>query len=236
MAPYFFIYTICLMYKYTERNDKGMAFIIGAGTTTSLAGVQSVSVSQEPNIQYQYVLGQASPFFKLITIQTQISITTYGGRGFTASLPVSVNCQDASTVNFSVSPGSCVGTAVGIAGDFFIAGYSYSKEVDGFGTQTYNLVGRPLIEVEGQTVNFPEPIMLRGQSTGQAINPSLTGITFGGTTNAGIGIQVSAGFPGIGNSDESLAGEVSAIAPGVFFQPGQGGSGNVTVPYTPLYV
>lgn len=213
-----------------------MAFIIGAGTTTSLAGVQTVSVTQTPSIQYQYVLGQAAPYFKLITTQTQISITTYGGQGYSTALPVSTDCNDASTVSFTVSPGSCVGTATGVSGDFFISGYSYSKEIEGFGTQTYNLVDKPIITVEGQTAIFPEPIMLRGQSTGQAVNQPITGITFGGTTTPGIGIQVSAGFPGIGNSDESIAGEVSAISPGIFFQPGQRGNGSVTVPYTPLYV
>lgn len=213
-----------------------MAFIIGSSTITNLVGVQSVSVTQNPSIQYQYALGNTSPHFKVITVQTQISISTYGGQGYTTSLPVSTGCTDASTVPFSIFPGSCVGTVNSISGDYFLSGYSYSKQVESFGTQTYNLIDKPIITIEGQVANFPEPIMLRGQATGQAVNQPITGITFGGTTSSGISIQVNAGFPGIGNANDSISGEVSDISPGLFFQPGEQGNGSVTVPYNPLYV
>lgn len=217
-----------------------MAFIIGTATLVStLQGVQSVSVSEQPSTQYNYVLGSSNPYFRIITTQTQINITSYAGigRGYTLSLPVSTSCVDASTVNFSLSPGSCVGTNPGnIAGSFFVTSYSYSKEVDGFGSQSYTLVSKPTIKVLGQNAVFNEPIMLRGLSTGQAVNPGITGVSFNNsTTTEGLNIQVAAGFPGIGNADESINGEVLSIGNAVFFQLGQRGNASVNIPYTPLY-
>jgi hypothetical protein len=217
-----------------------MAFIIGTATLVSpLQGVLSVSVSQQPSIQSNYVLGSPNPYFKIITTQTQINVTNYAGsgRGYSLALPVSTSCVDASTVNFSVTPGNCIGSNPGnIAGSFFVTSYSYSKEVDGFGTQSWTLVSKPILEVQGQPASFNPPIMLRGVSTGQAVSPNITGVTFDNLTAVdGLNIQVNAGFPGIGNADESVNGEVTSIGNAVFFQLGQRGNASVSIPYTPLY-
>lgn len=228
-----------------------MPYIVSAGTFLTgffSGGVQSVNISQTPQINNLYQLGSAEAYDRTITIQRQLSATVYGGASTSTSLPVSTDCTDSSSVNLNFSAQGCgsIGN-ISLTGQYFITSYSYSKDgVAAVGTESWSFVSKPIFLLENGTEIPVTAVQLRGQATGQTTTDggANTGVTFGtfSLTSAGsLGslrtVQASAGAPGIGRAYTLQYGDVTAVggADGINYSA-EGGNASVSVPYTTIYI
>lgn len=214
-----------------------MGFVISAGTlVTGLGAAISVNLDLSPQIQRLYALGSSTPYNRLLISQKRLSVTCYGGSGTpTYNVAASVGCNDANTIAVSVNATACDGGSVGTSEDWYVTGYSYNKDAQGWGQESWNMVTAPEGDDGSSTVIAT---MIRGIAEGTATQGGAsTGVTFIGSTVPGESIQVQAGSPGIGRADDSLFGEVSSVGGGTTGQGlGLTGSANVTIPYSPLYI
>lgn len=212
-----------------------MPFVISAGTFVSGfgAGIQSVSLNLTPQIQRLYQLGSSIPFDKNITSQKSMTITKYGGQGGSISVSPSTSCADANGHSISVSAAGC-GGSVGDSDLFFCTSYSYNKDVQGWGIETYSFISKPeVIGGAGATA-----IMIRGVAEGQTSidGGADTGVSFTGDTIPGTNIEVSAGNPGIGRAFNIVFGEVGSVGGGTGKADGRDGTASVQIPYTPIFI
>lgn len=214
-----------------------MGFVISAGTlVTGLGAAISVNLDLSPQIQRLYALGSSTPYNRLLISQKRLSVTVYGGSGSpTYSVAASVGCNDANTIPVSVSAVACDGGSVGTSENWYVTGYSYTKDAQGWGQESWTMVTAPEGSDGASTVTAT---MIRGIAEGTAtVGGASAGVTFIGTTVPGESIQVQAGTPGIGRADDSLFGEVSSVGGGTTGQGlGLTGSANVSVPYSPIYL
>jgi len=219
-----------------------MPFVISAGTFITGFGIgfQSVSVNQQPNIQRLYQLGNFLPYDKNITYQTTLNISKYGGQADVYDVTASNSCIEPAPITITVLTSSCTGQEFIVTDDFFINSYSYSKDVQGWGVESYSLTTRPqTLDANGDPVTGVTTRLIRGTAEGQSeINAGAdTGIVFAASpTVDGIQMQVSAGNPGIGTADDTRFGEVIQVGAGTGKKDGTKATGNVTVPYTPIYI
>lgn len=213
-----------------------MPFVISAGTlvTGFGAGIQSVSVNLSPQIQRLYQLGSIVPFDKNVISQTTLNISKYSGSGGTYSVLASSTCDDASSIILSITAGGCSG-AISVSDTFFLTSYSYSKDAQGWGIESFSFVSKPEVIGSGATVN-----MIRGVAEGQSTTDggANTGVVFitGGTTIPGTTVDVTAGSPGIGKAFTIEFGEVETVGGGTGKADGLEGNANVSAPYTPVYL
>lgn len=214
-----------------------MGFVISAGTiVTGMGAAISVNLDLSPQIQRLYALGSSTPYNRLLISQKRLSVTSYGGSGTpTYSTAASVGCEDANTIAVGVSATACDGGSVGATDDWYVTGYSYSKDPQGWGQESWTMVTAPEGNDGASTVIAT---MIRGIAEGSAtVGGASAGVTFIGTTVDGESIQVQAGSPGIGRADDALFGEVSSVGGGTTGQGlGLTGSANVSIPYSPLYL
>lgn len=215
-----------------------MGFVISAGTlVTGMGAVQSVSVDLSPQIQRLYQLGSTIPYNKNIITQHRMSVTSYGDSGTPVySTIASTDCLDSDTIDITVSPGICAGLSINeIADDWYVTGYSYTKDAQGWGSESWTLVTAPLASDAGAVV----PVMIRGIAEGSATTDggADTGVEFLVDLVTGVSIQVQAGSPGIGRANSSVFGEISSVGNATTGQgTGLTGSANVSIPYTPIYL
>jgi hypothetical protein len=211
-----------------------MSYVISAGTFVSgLGAAISVNLDLSPQIQRLYQLGSSVPYNKNIISQKRLSVTSYGGSGTPSySVAASVGCTDANTIAVSVNATACDGSAIGASHNWYVTGYSYTKDPAGWGQESWSLVTAPESSDGGIAT------MIRGIAEGSAtIEGASVGVTFTGDTVDGESIQVQAGSPGIGRANNSIFGEVSSVGGGTTGQGnGLTGSANVSVPYSPLYL
>lgn len=216
-----------------------MPFVISAGVniTGFGTGFQSVNLSLTPNIQRLYELGQTLPFDKNITRQTTATINKYSGQGTTYDVQAqnAANCLEENYLTIGITAANCGGSVVDVQDDYWIQGYSYSKDIQGWGIESYTLITRPeVIGGDGATVR-----MLRGTAEGQTTTDggAETGIVFAASpTVDGQTIEVTAGNPGIGRANNVIFGEVITVGGGTGKADGRDGNGNVTIPYAPIYI
>ena len=126
-----------------------MPVIIGAGTTVTSdlisGGFVSVSFSLSPSVERLFQLGSFDAFDLNITEQESVSITNFGGASTPVALAPSTACVD-STAKMAVviTPAPCVGAATPIdrtgADSLFITSFSYSKDFQGFGQESWSNV------------------------------------------------------------------------------------------------
>lgn len=212
-----------------------MAFIISQSTfVTGLGarGIVSVNLSLSPQIQRLYDLGFTDPFDTNTIEQHSLSITRYAP-GPTYSTAPSSTCEDANSLEITIAANAC-GSSPGVnfTDDFFVTSYSYSKEVQGFGQESWSMQTRP---IPSEGADF---IMIRGiaegQTTPDAVGGQNTGITLDAGLVGGQEISVTAGNPGIGRADDVTFGTVSEVGGGTGKFDGYVGNGQVTIPYTPI--
>jgi len=215
-----------------------MPFVIGAGTFITgdfSSGIQSINFSQNPQIQRLYQLGAFTPFDKNVITQSQLSIVRYSGQGGPFSVIPNTSCVDASSVRVNIAAGNC-NDNVSISDDFWITSYSYSKDVQGWGTESFSLISKPSVEL-ADGVNT---VMYRGTAEGQTTSNggANTGITFlsDTTQEEGQTIEVSAGSSSLGKAFEVLFGEIATVGGGTGKAIGLEGNASVSIPYTTLYV
>lgn len=220
-----------------------MPFVIGAGTfvTGFGTGIQSVNLTFNPQIQRLYQLGSSIPFDKNIIKQKTLVINRYSGQGTSYDVQPSTTCTEPDPFQIDITANNCTNGNTSNTDFYFISSYSYSKELQGWGIESYNLITRPLILTgsNGQfVVGDTQVRMIRGIAEGQASTDGFAdpGIIFNSTTVPGETIEVTAGVPGIGRAHTLLFGEVTHVGGGTGKSDGKDGTGQVTVPYSPIYL
>lgn len=209
-----------------------MGVIIGGATTVAF-GANCCAVSAQwgmsANRQDVYCLGSYVPnsVYSILKPQTTLNLTVYSP-GPSHSVPGSSSCENATTLTASVNPAGCKGTGgggAGVSGEFWVVGYSYSKQSkDTPGQESWSLV-------RYEEANGVSPTVLRGTATGQGTSGS--GITFGANPTSGTAGSISANS--IGTSDDITAGIVTKVGAGEG-SDADGGSGNASIPYNVLYI
>lgn len=213
-----------------------MPFIISAGTlvTGFGAGIQSISLSINPQIQRLYQLGTPVPYDKNIINQISLNISKYAP-GSVYNVEASDDCTEPTPLEISIFASNCAGGVVDITDDFFISSYSYNKDIQGWGIESFTLITRPeVIGGDGAEVR-----MIRGVAEGQSSTDggADTGVVFlSSPTVDGTTVEVTAGSPGIGKSNNVIFGEVESVGGGLGKADGRDGSASVTIPYTPIYI
>ena len=212
-----------------------MPFVISAGTVVTGfgAGIQSVNLNISPQIQRLYQLGTSVPYDRNQIIQKSLTISRYGGGGGTYDTTASTSCDEPTPLNISIAAAGCTYN-ISVDDEWWVSSYSYQKDVQGWGIESWSLITRP--EIIGS--NDVEALMIRGVAEGQSSNNggANTGVTFLAGTIQGQTMEVTAGQPGIGKAFEIDFGEVSSVGGGTGKADGKDGNANVTIPYTPIYL
>jgi hypothetical protein len=226
-----------------------MVVIIGAGTTVVSSvisgGFVSVSFSLSPSVERLFQLGSFDAFNIQVQTQESISLTNYGGASTPVTLSPSVSCIDSTArMDVTITPAACVGSVVPIVRTgvdaLFITSFSYSKDFQGFGQESWSLQGKPIIEGYTGNISF-----VQGFSDGSRIEGtdivSNDGIVLTGSVVAtpfdaqGRSLSVSAGSPSTGQDDTQTFGKVTQIGGGVGREDGKRGNASATVPHQLIF-
>ena len=211
-----------------------MAFILSSDTTISNPFGNAVSVNTAVNARRQdlYHLSSTNPIYDIIiNYKTTLTVNVYSP-GPAYSTAHSVNCQIPEALEVSVVPGFCGAVIRGLQlrDDFYVSGYSYSKNRDSFGIESWSLTTADKYYDEDFELIY-ESAFFRGVAMGTSTSPfNNTGVVFTGETVQSQSMSVSAGFPGIGTANVLHYGRVTQVGRGV--GPGNvDGKANVTIPY-----
>lgn len=156
--------------------------------------------------------------------------------------------MDASSVNITVNPASCVASLLPFTGDYFVNSYSYSKSNLGFGQETWAFTSKP--EITGYTGTI---VMLRGIAEGQIATGAGTmaaldmGVVIdetGSNDSLGAPIEgesgsVAAGTPGIGNYDiqrHVIVTQIGGSKGRHTTIDGLTGQASISIPNTPVFL
>jgi len=218
-----------------------MPYIISAGThvyigTGEETGIQSVNLGLSPQIQRLYALG-GGIYDTTVINQLSLSLTMYGQGNtpkHTFSQHAATGCTPAATVLISILTNPCGNEdEISVSDHWYITSYSYSKEAQNWGIESYSFVTAPIS-------SGPPPTMVAGTPEGQTTvnGGAKTGIRFiepqGGIE--GYTLEVTAGSPGIGKAFNVTYGEVSSVVGGTGKLDGTEGNGSVNFPYSTLYL
>lgn len=226
-----------------------MVVIIGAGTTVTSSlisgGFVSVSFSISPSIERLFELGSFDAFDLQIQTQESVSITNYGGASTPVALAPSTACDDSTAkMDVTITPAPCTGSTTPIVrtgtNALFITSYSYSKDYQGYGQESWSLQGKP--ELPGFTGNMA---FIQGFAEGQRLEgPDIVsndGIVLTGSVPAtsfdaqGRSISVSAGSPSLGQDDTQTFGKVTQIGGAVGKEDGKRGTSSANVPHQLIF-
>lgn len=226
-----------------------MVVIIGAGTTVTSdkisGGFVSVSFSLSPSVERLFQLGSFDAFDIQITEQESVSISNYGGASTPVVLSPSTSCTDSTaSMDVVITPAPCTGSTTPITrtgtNALFITSYSYSKDFQGFGQESWSLQGKP--QIAGFTGNIA---FIQGFAEGNRIEGSdivsNDGIVLTGSVPAtsfdaqGRNIQVSAGSPGLGQDDTQTFGKVTQVGGGVGQEDGKRGQASASIPHQQIF-
>lgn len=223
-----------------------ISVVIGAGTTASFGNSGACIISAQwgfnPGRTDAFCLGAWEPNENYVVYKpTQtLSFTMYAPATSSIAIPPTEGCEDADTVDASVSPASCE-QLNDIAGKWHVQSFSYSKESkDQAGQETWSLikykdgVGDFLTSqgVASDRIAIPSYVT-RGITMGEATDTTQTGVTFSSTYAQAQSGSVSAGA--IGRASTVIYGVVSHIGGGSS-SAGFAGTGSASIPYTPLYI
>lgn len=222
---------------------------MGAGTTVTsniiTGGFVSVSFSISPNVERLFQLGSVDAFDVNIQTQESISLSNYGGASSTVSLSPSITCTDSdATMEVTITPAPCVGSTTPItrtgADALFITSYSYSKDFQGFGQESWSLQSKPIFTDFTGTIaflqGFAEGSRLEGVDIVSDDGIVLTGSEVATSFDAqGRNLNVSAGFPGLGQDDTQTFGRVTRIGGGVGREDGKRGEASANIPHQAVF-
>lgn len=205
----------------------------------------SVSFSLAPQVTRLFQLGSFDAFDTQIQTQESVSLTNYGGASSPVTLTPSISCTDSSaTMNVIITPAPCTGSTVSIsrtgADALFINSYSYSKDFQTFGQESWSLQGKPIIPGFTGNTSFIQGFSEGNHLTGADI-VSNDGIVLTGSDGiaandaTGRSLQVSAGSPGLGQDDTQVFGKITQIGGGVGQEDGKRGTSSANVPHTLVF-
>lgn len=237
-----------------------MAVIIGGGSSLKSStflrdgqGVVSVNFDLQANVERLWQLGSFSPYETTTTKQRTMNVTVYGirpdNKGGTNihMLPPSTSCADATSFAIEFNAVVCqTGGSASFRDIFFVNSYSYSKDFQSYGQESWSLQTKPIVDNYAGTI-----YMLRGIATGRILKPA-SGIL----TEAEVGCviddaasrdslgnyiesesgSITAGFPGIGNYDITREVVVANIGGSTGKKDGYKGTASATIPLTPMYL
>lgn len=213
-----------------------MAVIIGSATTVvGFDGVVSVNWNLSPNVQRLWQLGSFTPYDTIKNVTQTLSVVIYGGS--TAPEIVIAHataCEDSSvTFDCTINPAACGATSVEApTGKFYMTGYNYSKgSAQAPGQCTYN--GQQWVSDP-----IPDLVLCGGAEGTKSTDHDISGVVFAGMPDAtGFQGSVSAGFPGIGNANETAYGIVSVVGRNPSgIDNGKTATASVTVKHQPLWL
>lgn len=226
-----------------------MVVIIGAGTTVTSSvisgGFVSVSFSLSPSVERLWQLGSFDAFDIQLQTQESISISNYGGASTPVALSPSISCDDSTArMDVTITPAACLGSVTPInrtgSDALFITSFSYSKDFQGYGQESWSLQGKPIIV--GYTGNisfvqgFSEGNRLEGLDIVSNDGIVLTGSVVSTTFDAqGRNLSVSAGSPSLGQDDTQTFGKVTQIGGGVGKEDGKRGNASASVPHQLIF-
>ncbi|HEC66285.1 MAG TPA: hypothetical protein ENI23_13430 [bacterium] len=233
-----------------------MAVIIGNAstvTTTLFAqgGIVSVNFGIQPNINRLWELGSFTPYDIFTQRQRTLSIVAYGkklsGQGGSQSIDVtpSTSCIDTGAISITVTPGVCADPVGPFTDDFYPTGYSYSKEVQGFGQESWTFTSKPLFSDYTGEIRH-----LRGIATGQILKGAgtMTEVDTGivvddaaskdsqGAYIEGETGSVAAGFPGLGTFETQREVIVTRVGASLGKADGLRAQTQITIPMTPVFL
>lgn len=228
-----------------------MVVIIGAGTTVTSdkisSGFVSVSFNLAPQVERLFQLGSFNAFDTNITTQESASITSYGGASTPVALAPSTSCADSTAkMDITITPAPCTGAADAIirtgVNALFITGFSYSKDYQGYGQESWSLTGKPIIEGFTGSIayiqGFAEGNRITGgdivSDDGLVLVDSATGTT-GQVDATGRNLSVSAGSPGLGTDDDQDFGRAVQVGGGVGKEDGKRGTSSASIPHQLIF-
>ena len=209
-----------------------MAVIIGAATQiTGFEGVVSVNWNMSPNVRRLWEIGSYDPYDSMLNVINTINVTCYGGGGPTITIPRATDCVDSTAVfECTVIPAACGDNVPGPTGTFYLNSYTFNKgDVTGPGQTSY--AGQ-------QWASDPHPsYVLCGGAEGTAGGNARHGVVFSTIDATGIQGSVSAGFPGLGTSNEINYGVVLTVGDNPSsIDHGKTGTANVTIKHQPIWL
>lgn len=225
-----------------------MVVIVGAGTLVTSdvinTGIISVSYSLSPSVERLWQLGATDAYDTQITTTKTINITNYGGASNQVVLSPSTVCDDSTTtMAVTIVPAACQVGLSTIDETMWITSYSYSKELTGYGQETWQLTSKPTIN--GSQLSA---VMVEGLAEGDQLSVangdivddqgvSLTGSVVGTSYDAqDRNLSVSAGPTSTGTDDIKQFGIILRIGGGTGQQDGKRGAASATIPISPIYV
>lgn len=238
-----------------------MAIILGGMTQVIIDGnsngFQSVSwdINRQPNRLWQ--LGSWDPWRTQVGATLSVSVTSYAEALNPIDLVPSTSCTDSTAIKtIQIDATTCDpdGGDTNINYTMYLTSYNYNKsDPIGFGTESWSFQRWIDSGVVGSSfIPIPTPTyVLQGRSegnrTGDVGNETTDlGIRFLGEGGPGtinynehvvIGERgsVSAGFPGIGQSDDIEIGLVNRVGGGLLESGGDTGQSQASIPHVPLY-
>jgi len=194
-----------------------------------------------------FELGSIDAFDIQTQEQESISITNYGGASVAIALAPNTDCTDSTArMDITITPAPCTGSTTPISRTgsdaLFITSYSYSKDYQGYGQESWSLQGKPIITGFTGSIafiqGFAEGNRLDGadivSNDGIVLADSATG-TVGLVDATGRNIQVSAGSPGLGQDDTQEFGRVTSIGSGVGKEDGKRGNASASIPHQAIF-
>jgi len=224
-----------------------MSVIVGSMTTVNIGGTdghQSVNWAMQiaPNRLWQ--LGSWDPYRTQVTKTITVNVTTYAGTINSVLLSPSTSCSDSSArKDVSISVDACGPTsAINFSeSGMFLMSYSYSKgNPVAFGTESWSFQKWVDADASGsEFLNVLAPTyVIQGRAEGSRTgNVTDLGVVFqaDGQVTGQQG-SVSAGFPGLGNADDTTYGLVTQVGGGTLEDSGKTGEARASVPHSPLYL
>jgi hypothetical protein len=226
-----------------------MTVIIGSLTEVTIGavntGFQSVQWALQVQTNRLWQLNSFLPYKTQVTAIKTVSVNTYASALPEYALPDVTTCADSTIaadidIAIDICPGQSAAPGFSQTG-MYVMSYSYNKaDPQAFGTESWSyqrwvdsgVVGDEFINTEA-----PD-LVLRGQAEGsRSGDVADTGVEFK-TEGQVTGQQgsVSAGFPGLGNADDTTYGLVNNVGGGTLEEAGTTGQSNASIPHTPLYL
>jgi hypothetical protein len=265
-----------------------MVFVIGQASVVSVTGggnsdwqgITSFSFNTGATFNPLFQLNSAASstgegfvYAVDVSASPSVSLSLYSGFDTEAnsghySVTMPTSCTDSDLVaNIVFTPGLCgsnYGSIFSLGGteDFFITSYSYSKDVSGFGTESWSFQGKPdpafLIPGSHPATSFSsvmsgleepsvEVVMVNGIATGNVSGDFSqadlddTKLVFDRITDASSvannkEVSVSAGNVSIGNANVTFNGFVREFGGATLFRrDGIVLNASVTIPVNPVY-
>lgn len=238
-----------------------MPFVIGQASTITFGGLNqgivSVSWQEGKGFTPLYQLGSDS-IYAIESSQNQtLSVTIYGNAGspsFSSGQLDVPNCVDSDLkVSVTFTPGLCPSTGSYSFSnrDFFVTSYSYSKDVQGVGQESWSLVAKPdnsFYMMPGSSLNItsspintdPTIVMINGFPTGQFYSEEVSyneaGMALHSSNLTTKTVEVSSGALSLGKAKTVIQGFVSSFGGSTLLKKdGSICEASLNVEFNPIY-